>query len=301
MTVFRYPGNFRVGVRLEQVMKDQPSRRMISEERMLLMVLLNGHQRFVFEGLPYTFSTFSPQAPGPKAIFLHLKPGQHVDYLESYGAPLSKISVSFDQEWLGQAGSLVEEPASPELHEVEVVTLPRKMMQKIWTPDDPMHAIAREISSLHSDFTSGLQSRNAMTLTLMSRGIDLVRSALSQSGILREAGASLPSGPRSDPRLERLTAYIAGHLSQSDWGPAEMAAGCGLTLRSLQRLCLSAFNCSPSSFIRTQRMDAALAALTNGRASIQQAAHIAGYSSTANFTTAFKRMFAVTPGDIKEA
>ncbi|RRH72038.1 helix-turn-helix transcriptional regulator [Falsigemmobacter faecalis] len=301
MTVFHYPGNFRVGVRHEQIMKDTPSRRVIDEDRILLMVLMNGHQRLVFEGKAFTLSTLSPAEAGPKAIILHLRGGKAVEYLESYGAPLNKISVSFDADWLAQAGSMVEEPSSPELHRVPVATLPDKMMQKVWTPDDRMRATAEAISALYSSFMGGGQSRNALNLRLMSCGIDLVRSALSYTGILRDTEVTSSSRASADPRLQRITAYIASNLNKDGWGPAEMAEACGLSLRSLQRLCLNALNCSPSSFIRNQRMDAALAALTHGGASIQQAAHIAGYSNTSNFATAFKRRFEITPGNAHEA
>jgi AraC-like DNA-binding protein len=48
-------------------------------------------------------------------------------------------------------------------------------------------------------------------------------------------------------------------------------------------------------YIRTQRLEQARLALESGDVSIAQAAYVAGYTSAANFSTAFKRRFGFTP------
>ncbi|WP_280523741.1 helix-turn-helix domain-containing protein [Rhizobium sullae] len=46
------------------------------------------------------------------------------------------------------------------------------------------------------------------------------------------------------------------------------------------------------------RLDNAHAALTTGAMNIQEASALAGYSSPANFSTAFKRRFGVAPRSV---
>jgi AraC-like DNA-binding protein len=45
------------------------------------------------------------------------------------------------------------------------------------------------------------------------------------------------------------------------------------------------------------RLERAFAALRSGEASVQHASDLAGYASPANFATAFRRRFGLTPRD----
>lgn len=303
MTVFHYPGGLRVGLRKEQAAAPlasaplAPARRILESKRML-MIVMQGQQRFRLDGMPFLLSSYLPHDPGPKAVFLQLKAGQWLEYTESIGTPLIKLSVTMGEDWLEQAGSLFEEPNDTDLHIEAVADLPSSLFHHIWRISAEMAAIAQDIIQIDEDFHAGRQSRNAMTLGLMARGVDLLRAALRDLGTARAAQGAPSQSRLPDPRLERLTAYIAAHLEDPALGPVTLAQACGMSLRSLQRLCRTALDCNASTFIRRQRMEAAFTALSWRRLNVQQAAFMAGYSNAANFSTAFKRLFGLTPKQV---
>ncbi len=299
MTVFHFPGNLRIGVRNEAVSGVEAPGQTIAEEKLSLFVLLNGHQRFRLGGREYLLSTVMRSDPGPKALLLRIGAGQWLEYLESTGQPLVKISISTGPDWLVAAGALVEEVMPGNTRVEEVAGIPAGLLSQMWAPDADMLATARDIVAIHQEGRSGLRSRSAMNLALMSRGIDLFRAALASLGTLRQDEVA-DTAAAGDPRLATLAGYIASHLDDPGLGPEELARACGLGLRSLQRLLRRSLDCSPREFIRAQRMEAAFVALCRGRVNVQQAAFMAGYSSAANFSTAFKRAFGVTPGQAQE-
>ncbi|MBS8258609.1 AraC family transcriptional regulator [Roseibium polysiphoniae] len=78
----------------------------------------------------------------------------------------------------------------------------------------------------------------------------------------------------------------------------ELARHIGMSQNSLQRLISRAYGLSASRFIRKFGLAKARTALERDGLTIAEAAHIAGYSSPANFSTAFKREFGLTPKQI---
>jgi AraC-like DNA-binding protein len=52
-------------------------------------------------------------------------------------------------------------------------------------------------------------------------------------------------------------------------------------------------------YVRKIKLDQARVALETGKLTIAQAAFVAGYSSAANFATAFRRVFGFSPKDAR--
>ncbi|WP_157971034.1 helix-turn-helix domain-containing protein [Pseudogemmobacter bohemicus] len=293
MTVFRYPGNLRIGVMHETVNGvEDPGPARITPKQMLLL-MLNGHQRFRVNETEFLLSTVIPGDPGPRALLLRIGVEAELQYLESYGQPLIKLAITTDPDWLDHAGEVngmgAEMRHSPS----------GGISWRQWRPDAAMLALAQAIADDHRGGSYYAHRPGHGNLVLMSRGIELYRAALEAA----EPALAAPrpaEGARPDPKIAVLAGYIAGHLGDPDLGPETLARACGLGLRSLQRLCRRQLDCSPGEFIRAQRLEAAFAALSRGSANVAQAAFIAGYSSPANFSTAFKRTFGVTPARAQE-
>jgi AraC-like DNA-binding protein len=74
-----------------------------------------------------------------------------------------------------------------------------------------------------------------------------------------------------------------------------IAREAGISASGLQRLFRVAEGCSVFEYVRLARLERARVALQSGEAGVQDASMIAGYSSPANFATAFKRRYGVTP------
>lgn len=75
----------------------------------------------------------------------------------------------------------------------------------------------------------------------------------------------------------------------------ELAAQLGISVSQLQRRFHDEAGMSLGSYLRLRRLETARHALAYERVSVEEAAARAGYSCAANFSTAFKRAFGITP------
>ena len=100
-----------------------------------------------------------------------------------------------------------------------------------------------------------------------------------------------------DPRRIRLQAVK--DLVDSDlrypWSIAELARRAGLSRRSFNIRFRAAYGMSAFDYLRISRLDAARDALVYRQVSVAEAAYHVGYSSPANFATAFRKRFGFAP------
>ena len=101
-------------------------------------------------------------------------------------------------------------------------------------------------------------------------------------------------GVREHRRMARLKALLdsGGDGCRT---LAEIAREVGLSASALQRQFRLAYGSSIDEYRREQRLARAWAALEQTGCSVAEVAHGAGYSSAANFSTAFKRRFGISP------
>jgi AraC-like DNA-binding protein len=99
----------------------------------------------------------------------------------------------------------------------------------------------------------------------------------------------LPTDARAAGFAQRLLAEPGASLSL-----AELARGCGASLRTLQRLFLLETGLSLEAWRGRVRMQQAVVSLSVG-APVTEAALDSGYQSASAFIAAFKRSFGVTP------
>src|SRR5258708_21866340 len=115
-----------------------------------------------------------------------------------------------------------------------------------------------------------------------------------------------PSGPRPVTRpagklFARLCGVIKGGLSEPDFGPVEVAAEAGISLRYLQKL-FTQRGSTCSEFIYSLRLDHA-ARLLHRRAllgtgqPLSDIAYACGFRDYAHFARRFRRRFGYSPGD----
>ncbi|TPW31526.1 helix-turn-helix transcriptional regulator [Martelella alba] len=95
-------------------------------------------------------------------------------------------------------------------------------------------------------------------------------------------------------RAEEMIVEAYGHLP----GVEELAAHAGVSANTLQRLFHAAHGMTVFHYMRKTKLEQARILLNRGEVTIAQAAFTAGYSSTANFSTAFRRHFGFPPGKI---
>ena len=105
-----------------------------------------------------------------------------------------------------------------------------------------------------------------------------------------------------DPVLPQVVAQVrdwlesgeADHLSMS-----ELASLVNMSQSTLQRRFRENYHITVFEYLRHCRLKRAMLALQKEGISIDQAAAIAGYTSPANFATAFRRQYGVCPRSLR--
>lgn len=92
-------------------------------------------------------------------------------------------------------------------------------------------------------------------------------------------------------------------LNQAHWNEAtvdEIAQHMALSASTLQRQFKSVFGVSVDEYRRRLRLNKAKQMLENDFANITHIASVCGYNSVANFSTAFRKNFGMSPKQLRE-
>ncbi|MFN4277330.1 MAG: helix-turn-helix transcriptional regulator [Ferrovibrio sp.] len=105
-------------------------------------------------------------------------------------------------------------------------------------------------------------------------------------------------GGRERDRIREACAYIE---ASGDERPRleDVARHVGMSVSALQRLFRTIHGTSVFDYVRARRLERARAMLESGTISVIEASYVAGYGNAANFATAFKRHFGVSPSDVR--
>lgn len=188
-----------------------------------------------------------------------------------------KVSITFSREWLAAA--------NPEGEAGCAVLFDRHLAVDQWTPAPRAVALAEQLIRPPDD------SPLLRKLHQESRGIELVAEALRQ--LLGTA-----TQPLLQPRERRRVADVCELLDSGTadgMSLAEIARQVGSNVSTLQKQFRAAHGLTIFDYLRRGRLLRARHALERDGCSIVEAAGIAGYTSTANFATAYKRQFGITP------
>lgn len=84
-----------------------------------------------------------------------------------------------------------------------------------------------------------------------------------------------------------------------DWTLSDIAARACVSVNTLQRHFRAMWGTTVAHYQRDARLDRARVALERDGASVADAAWLAGYGSAANFATAFRRRYGISPGQLR--
>lgn len=126
-----------------------------------------------------------------------------------------------------------------------------------------------------------------------SRALELIAEALTQTRA--DAASSPPTLPASArQRVRRLQQFLdSGEADQLDMRAIAQSMGCNAN--TLQQQFRAVCGQPIFDYLRQRRLQRAAHALQHEGVSVARAAEIAGYSSQANFSTAFRRHFGLPP------
>jgi AraC-like DNA-binding protein len=200
---------------------------------------------------------------------------------------LRHVVVTASPEWLGLEGLDAAWARPP-----EASFLRRHLHTYRWTPNGRLTELVRSVLA-PAAYAPALQN-----LFLEARAVEIVVESLSALRMAeREPRRGATELSRHDRiRLNRARELIASQLDRP-LSVAAIAREAGASPSGLQRLFQRAEGQSVFEYIRRLRLERAHDALSAGDITVQQASVLAGYNSAANFATAFKRRFSLTPSE----
>lgn len=190
-----------------------------------------------------------------------------------------RVNLSLGPGWLAQAGV-----ASRALDDF----MHRHLATRHWQVSPRAVAIAEQI--VHPPQLEPL----LQSLYLESRTLELVGEALATLQPDAAAPAAGALRPREHQRLRELHAFLAS--GQADGlSLHEIARRAGVNAGTLQRQFRTVYGTTVFEYLRERRLERARQALEHDGVTVGQAATLAGYTSAANFATAYRRRFGHTP------
>lgn len=162
---------------------------------------------------------------------------------------------------------------------------------RTWTPSDRAIALAEQILNAPD------QPSFLYELYIESRALGLISEAFQQLLTTGNEPDLMNLRAQDRLRLKRFEAFLMAH-TDTPLTTEIIAREIGVSVNTLQRLFHNAYGTSVFEFVRGSKLQKARTALEDG-VSIAEAAYIAGYASPANFATAFKRHFGLSPKDAR--
>lgn len=255
-------------------LQDMATQLEMREEGIKVLIKLEGHADVFMDehALPFVASRLPKATPQGAVVALHA-PATFRRYAKT-GARQRMVVLTLTPAWLEAAD------VGPDL------SLKHLAMHR-WKPTPRTIALAEQL--LHP---SGLGSA-LHQLHQESRALELIVEALGQILLpLAAPSSSLPASALQ--RVQRLQQFLdSGEADQLDMRSIAQAMGCNAT--TLQQQFRQVSGQAIFDYLRQQRLQRAAHALSHRGVSVAQAADIAGYASQANFSTAYRKHFGITP------
>lgn len=245
-----------------------------------LSLLVGGASQFAFGRRRYHLG---PQAqPGRRNCGALVALSEQDTFWRQWrrGRQERKISITLKPEWLEQAG-FGQFNGHGQLERFAA----EHMAERLWMPSATALLAAERILEPPA-LAPALQD-----MFIQARCLDIIVEAL---GVIAGRPAAPVLRPRERQCLQRLLELLDSG-DADDWPLQRIAHHVGSNPTSLQRLFRAHSGLSIFGYQRDRRLQQAHAALSRDALSVEQAAAIAGYTSAANFATAFKRRYGITP------
>ncbi len=218
-------------------------------------------------------------------LFSQKRPEKFVRHARR-GNRLKKVTISMSHEWLLAHLDLSDPGFST------VVDFMESHLENLsWTPSAYTMSLVEQIIA-----TSGKSSFHER-LYATARVYGLLEDAFRQFSEQRTGLHTKSLSNQDRQRLKTVERFLS--RERDHWITAkELAVETGMSETSLQRLLTRCYGLSTSRFIRRFMLERAREALERDGVTIAEAAHLGGYSSPANFSTASKREFGLSPRQV---
>lgn len=205
----------------------------------------------------------------------------------SKGGYARRLSLGMSGEWLRHLQAASHAAMPERLGSL----LSGHLSIEFWQPTPRAMALAEQIVRPPA-YAPMLQA-----IYLEGRVLDLLAEAFSSLQIEAAAPAAERDAPldsRAYRRMAELRVFL-GSDAAHEMSLDDIARHVGMNANAMQRQFRRAYGTTIFDFLREQSLQRARLALEQDAISVKQAAALAGYTSAANFATAYKRRFGVTP------
>lgn len=253
--------------------------------RLTVVLVLAGQTNVSFGDQPLQLSGTAARMPGTKAegaVVALARPEEFVRF-STAGCHERKVCVSVSADWLSAVGLCEQHETEPVL---EFASRHLSMMR--WQPSSKAVALTEQL--INPPVLTPMMHR----LYVESRALDVLSEAFAAIEGIGNRAATSPNRPQ-DERLMREVSVYLGHADPETLSLADVARQFGTNPSSLQQKFRQTFGTTVFAYIRSQRLQRARHALERDGISVAQAADIAGYTSAANFATAYRKAFGLTP------
>ncbi|WP_260464144.1 AraC family transcriptional regulator [Burkholderia sp. Bp8963] len=202
----------------------------------------------------------------------------------SKGGYARRLSLAMSGEWLAHLQAASRAALPERLDSM----LSAHLAIRFWQPTPRATALAEQIVRPPS-YQPMLQA-----IYLESRVLELLAEAFAPLEAQAPQASDAALGSRDYRRMAELRAFLASDAAQ-DLSLDDIARHAGMSANAMQRQFRAAYGTTVFDFIREHHLQRARLALERDAVSVKHAAALAGYTSAANFATAYKRRFGVTP------
>lgn len=244
------------------------------EEGLKVLIKLEGNADVFMDdhALPFAATSTAPVTAQGALVALS-GPATFRRYAKT-GARQRMVVLTIDPGWLDAAQISVQN------------TLQHLAMQR-WTPSPRAIALTEQL--LHPSGLDGMLER----LHQECRAVELIAEALGHL-LLPPDPACAPLTASALARVRRLQQLLDSEESAGmDLQGIAQTIGCNPT--TLQQQFRQLHGQTIFDYLRAQRLQRAANALIHRGVSVAEAAEIAGYSSPANFSTAYRKHFGMSP------
>jgi AraC-like DNA-binding protein len=252
--------------------------------KFMLMVFLQGRQHFVIDNTHFRIDAGEGKTRCPTVFMLNVARPSKLQFIVESDTPLHKVMIAAPHPWLTRLTATADGKSARFMSDF----FSEHLAHFSFEPGRYILQLAKKIMSPPPLLEGELNS-----LYLKANALDIMwQSCLA----LKSKGTEDRQAPvlNSLRRYERLRDFIVANLDRQltiDLIAREASASAA----TVQRHFKEHFGITIFDFIRQKRLEAARAALANDGVPVTHAAHIAGYNSVSNFTTAFRKAYGLTP------
>jgi AraC-like DNA-binding protein len=255
--------------------------------KFLLMIILQGAQHFVIDGVDFRLEAGYGEACAPLVFMLNVARASKLRFFNESSVPLRKVMISAPLPWLKRVME-TQQRGMPPLRNFFAGHLNRFSYQ----PGRHILQCAEQIMRPPQMLEGELY-----TMYRQAQALDIMwQSCLSL--VADEAAAPQSPSLMSLRHCERIRDYIFENLDK-ELTIETIAAEAGASPSTVQRHFKEHFGVTVFDFIRHKRLEMARCALETEGIPISRAAYLAGYNSLSSFTTAFRKTYGMTPKKVR--